>query len=116
MTLASIDRTGTEAAVALADTAIAELGCSRQRTAYTSRVGRRTAMRSAWPTIGRRGMGGIDRTKTQFGIDDATAGPSNSPTIARRAKQRGPSHLIPSRRLLTIQPTFRHNGVLFSRA
>ncbi len=92
--LASIARTRTEAACTMANTAIAELGGSGQRTAHRRCVGRCPAMCSAWPTIRRRRMGGIDRAQTRFGIHHASPWPSESPTCARRTNQRGLTPLI----------------------
>jgi len=39
-------------------------------------------------------MGGIDRAQTWFGINHASAWPSESPTCARRTQQRGLTPLI----------------------
>ncbi len=41
------------------------------------------AMRSAWPSISGRGMGGIDATQARFRINHASARPSESPTFGR---------------------------------
>ncbi len=94
LALASIARTRAEAAFTMAHTAIAELGGSRQRTAQRRSVGRCPAMCSAWPTIRGRGMDGIDRPPTRFGINHASAWPSESPTCARTTNQRGLTPLI----------------------
>ncbi len=94
LALASIARTRAEAAFTMAPTAFAELGGSRQRTAHRRRVGRCPVMCSAWPTIRGRGMGGIDRPPTRFGINHAFAWPSESPTRARRTNQRALTPLI----------------------
>ena len=94
LALASIARTRAETAFTMAHTALAELGGSGQRTAYRRGVGRCPAMCSAWPTIRGRGMGEIDRAQTRFGIHHASAWPSESPTCARRTKQRGLTPLI----------------------